>query len=553
MSNKKKKKLKEPKPEKKKIITFKRLLITLLIIVIIAVLTFLSIKFIIPKAKQALGIEPKTNYTYVKYGNGKLPSELAEMLNAAGTAEAKACSEYGTALTIGSRSISYPTMVMAYVDAYGRELAPAYNNYTSYGYFPNNFPIQMYPEYVDYSDDTTWSEYLINEAADYLAKDFYLFDEALESGYRADDSTIESIINQYESINDYAGNYDNGVQGLLEENYAEGLTYEAYAGYIIMQAFAESYSDSLQDELSEEVTKEEVEEHIKGNEQNYQVFYGYIYPITGGSEGYENVKTKDEFFSFAKKDQNNEDYDAESNTLAAYTKYETVSKAYGDIVADYVFSSDRKAEEVSYVYNGKYTFLVYIKEPAHYETSVSCVFYYQFYSSTDEDTMAAEKETYTEIYNDWVAAGATKEGLISICESNPTSYDTFPFGETDMRVNKFHFYVDAWLRDPSRKEGDHEIFYLENNVAMVYFEKVNSDDYDYLETGKEEVAEEKIDEEYSSVSDELYATTLNEDLLSNLYSDAHDPINALVGVVTGSTTSSNTTSADDTESVETTE
>ena len=533
----KNKKIREPKPEKKRIITPKRVLIVLLVAVCVAALSFLSVKFIIPKAKQALGIEPKTNYTYVKYGKGKLPSELVEMLNAAGTAEDNACTQYGTALTIGNREISYPTMVMAYIDVYNRELLPAYENYTNYGYFPDNFPIQMYPEYLDYSDDTTWSEHLINEASDYLAQHFYLFDKALEEGYRADDSTIETIINQYESINDYASNYDNGVQGLLEANYAEGVTYESYAGYIIMQLFAESYSESLKTDLSQEVTESEVESHIKGNEINYQVFCGYIYPITGGSEGYDKVTTKDEFFSFAIKDQGDEDYDAENGTLAYYTSYETVSKAYGDIVANYVFSSDRKAGEVGYVDNGKYTFLVYVDEPAHFETSVSCVFYYQFYSSTDESTVATEKETYAKTYDEWVAAGATKEGLISICDSNTAAYDSFPYGETDMRVNSFHVDIDKWLRDPSRKEGDYKIFYLDNNVAIVYFEKVNSDDYDYLETCKDEIAEEKFDEKYSCEGDKLYTTTLNEDMLSDIYSDAHDPINNLVGIVLGTTSS----------------
>jgi hypothetical protein len=537
----KEKKVREPKSEKKRIITFKRVIIVLLIAACVAALSFISIKFIIPKAKQALDIEPETNYTYVKYGKGKLPSELADMLKAAGTAEKSACDKYGTALTIGNRSISYPTMVMAYIDAYNREFLPAYENYSNYGYFPDNFPIQMYPEYVDYSDDTTWSEYLINEASNYLAQHFYLFDKALEEGYMADDSTIENIINQYESLNDYASGYDNGVQGLLEANYAEGVTYESYAGYLIMQLFAESYSESVKDDLSEEITESEIEDHIEGNEINYQVFCGYIYPITGGSEGYDKVTTKDEFFSFAIKDQGDEDYDAENGTLAYYTSYETVSKAYGDIVADYVFSADRKAGEIGYVDNGKYVFLVCVDEPTHFETSVSCVFYYQFYSSTDEDTMATEKEEYTKTYDEWVAAGATKDGLISICDSNPTTYDSFPYGETNMRVNTFHVDVDKWLRDPSRKEGDYKIFYLENNVAIAYFEKSNPDDYDYFETGKEEIAEEKFDEEYSCEGNELYTTTLNEDMLSDIYSDAHDPINNLVGVVLGTNTSSTAT------------
>ncbi len=537
----KEKKVREPKSERKRIITFKRVVIVLLIAACVAALSFVSIKFIIPKAKQTLGIEPETSYTYVKYGKGKLPSELADMLKAAGTAEKSACDEYGTALTIGNRSISYPTMVMAYIDAYNRELLPAYENYSNYGYFPDNFPIQMYPEYVDYSDDTTWSEYLINEASNYLAQHFYLFDKALEEGYMADDSTIENIINQYESLNDYASGYDNGVQGLLEANYAEGVTYESYAGYLIMQLFAESYSESVKDDLSEEITESEIEDHIEGNEINYQVFCGYIYPITGGSEGYDKVTTKDEFFSFAIKDQGDEDYDAENGTLAYYTSYETVSKAYGDIVADYVFSADRKAGEIGYVDNGKYVFLVCVDEPTHFETSVSCVFYYQFYSSTDEDTMATEKEEYTKTYDEWVAAGATKDGLISICDSNPTTYDSFPYGETNMRVNTFHVDVDKWLRDPSRKEGDYKIFYLENNVAIAYFEKSNPDDYDYFETGKEEIAEEKFDEEYSCEGKELYTTTLTEDMLSDIYSDAHDPINNLVGVVLGINTSSTVT------------
>ncbi len=537
----KKKIVREPKPEKKRLITAKRAVIVLLIAACVTTLSFVSIKFIIPKAKQALGIEPETNYTYVKYGKGKLPSELADMLNAAGNAEKSACDKYGTALTIGSRPISYPTMVMAYIDAYNRELLPAYEDYSNYGYFPDNFPIQMYPEYVDYSDDTTWSEYLINEASNYLAQHFYLFDKALEEGYMADDSIIENIINQYESLNDYAASYDNGVQGLLETNYAEGVTYESYAGYLIMQLFAESYSQSIKDDLSQKVTKVEIENHIEGNEINYQVFCGYIYPITGGSKNYDSVTTKDEFFSFVKKDQGDEDYDAESGTLAYYTSYETLSKAYGDIVANYVFSADRKAGEISYVDNGKYVFLICLDEPAHFETSVSCVFYYQFYSSTDEDNIATEKEKYTKTYDNWVASGATKEGLVSICDLNTTVYDSFPYGETNMRVNSFHVDIDKWLRDPSRKEGDYKIFYLENNVAIAYFEKNNHDDYDYFETGKEEIAEEKFDKDYSCEGNELYTTALNEDMLFDIYSDAHDPINNLVGVVLGTTTTSSST------------
>lgn len=537
MSKSKKKNNRANKPEKKRIITQKRVNIAILVIIAVAIITSLFVKYAVPRIKDAVshneGAQLDNNYEFVKYGKGEIPSDFAKILKSAEADEAAACKEYGTVLTIGDRKISYSTLLMYYVDKYNYHLGIAAEDISRYGYSTEDFALQYYPEFKDITEEKNWAEQLTEEVCEETAQNYYLFDMALKEKFKPTEKEIRSILSRYESIRSQIVASGASAEALLEKNYTKGVTMDIYCANQIIIGYAECYKSHLQQDISKKIRDKDLKEYINGKESDYQVFCGRIYPLTGNTD-IKDVKTEEDLLAFAAKDHSNvENYNADESTDATFATYEAVSSAYGPIVADYVFSSDRKAGEISTVTNEVYSFLVYVEKPAYFETSVSCVLYFKTFSSEDEETRAAQEQEIKDYYNEWVQNEADKNALKQQCDSNPNEYDNLPYGDIEMRVNSFDTVVDYWLRDPARKRGDHEIFVLDNVVAIVYYEKTNSNDFDWEETVKNEIADEKISTDYSYSGSVDYTVNIDKEKISKVYSAAHGPINNLVGLVIG--------------------
>lgn len=535
MSKSKKKNNRANKPEKKRIITQKRVNIAILVVIAVAIITSLFVKYAVPRIKDAVshneGAQLDNNYEFVKYGKGEIPSDFAKILKSAEADEAAACKEYGTVLTIGDRKISYSTLLMYYVDKYNSHLVDASEDEKKFGYSTENFAYNMYPEFINRSKDQNWAEYITDEIVEDIAWDYFLFDKALEENFKPSDSEIEEIQELFISTRNLIMTSGESVEEILERNYTKGATLDIYCAKQIIIGYAECYLSHLKEDVAKDLNDKDLQDELNNNEKNYQVFCGRIYPISGDNTDAVGIENEEDYLAFVASDiGDNDKNNADKATEARFATYNIVSNAYGNTVADYIFSPDRKSGEISTVDNGKYTFLVYVDRPAYFENSVSCVLYYQFYTGSDEETKNKDINDMKDYYQEWEKEGAAKDQLIRHCIAHPANYSMLPFGETNMRVNSFYADVDAWLRKPERKEGDHELFIFENMIAIVYFEKNNTEDFDWMQEISENIAQSIIEEKFSDEKNNNYPVTIAEDKLQNIYTDAHKPIENLVSI-----------------------
>lgn len=543
MSQKKQKISKEEKALAKRKKDNKRFFIILGVAIFVIAAAVIVTAVILPKMKAPRVIDDpdfKSEFEYVTYGNGILPREFAEIIGQAELDEAEACKQTGVAFTCGKREISRDSMVMYYIDAYTRHVMKASTDISIYGHYTEKMSFEMYPEFNKYTDDVTYGQQMLMEAEQNLAQNYYLFDKAIDDGFAISDLEIHTIKDDYESIVKYASTNNTDIKAMIKKNYnTDYVTMEMYSAMRIIETYANAYEKKMKAEETEKVSNSEVNKRLKGNERDYQVFKGRIFPFDEEIPDYSSVKDNDSFIAYLKGIYG--DYDElDIKSDASYVTYAKLKELYGEKVADFVFSPERKAGEVADIDNGAKKFLIYIEKPAYFETGVQCVLVYNLYQTEAGEERENEMKMFQEEYNNWVSNGAKKSDLLKIdLASFATTTDAIPTGYISQRVNSLNTYVDQWLRDPVRKEGDHAIFFLNSSVVYLYFEKVNKDDYDYIATIKEEIAKENFDLHYSYKLDKKYPVKYVElfppldtevyegTLEKEIFDTAHDPVNAL--------------------------
>ena len=453
-------------------------------------------------------VSEESSFEYVPYGEGELPEAFAEILNNAKTDSAAACKKYGVGMTVGKTDYSVPEMTIVYRDYYSEVKGEADRQKTQYGYNAMGFPYNADPASKEHPDGGTWEDYFFDATKDRIRSDAYYSDLALRNGYRMNDREINSVNHSFENLELYADYYEGGMDQIAEESYTEGATYNMFRARQILHKLAVSYRNKLIDEKKEDVSLSEIKSEYKGRELEFKRFFGRIYPISNGTD-FSSCRTEEEFLELAAKDNKTDSFDPDASTSVYYVSYRDVELVYNTKIADYVFSDERKAGEISTVNNGYYDFAVYIDEPARQETTVSAVVFFSKCDGSSGNSVEYEENLFTSSYDKWVENGGTKEIILGLCDT----YDEFlidaPYGEITVSCGDLPREIESWLRDSSRKKGDHEKFFVDCLGYMVYFEKVNKDDYECYNIISRELATKEIDDVYMEDSETDYKMTVN--------------------------------------------
>ena len=449
-----------------------------------------------------------SSFEYVPYGEGEIPEVFSDILNNAKTDSENACKKYGVGMTVGNTNYSVPEMVMVYRDCYTEVKAEADSKKTQYGYNVMNFPYNVNPASKEHPDGGTWEDYFFDATKAQIRSDAYYSDLALRNGYRMSDREIKSVNKSFEDLETYAEYYEGSMDQVAEESYTEGTTYNMFRARQILHALAVSYRKKLIEEKKEDLSQSEIKSEYKDRELEFKRFFGRIYPIVHGTD-FSSCKTEEEFLKLAAKDSQIDSFDPEEVTSAFYVSYRDIELVYNSKVADYAFSDERKAGEISTVNNGHYDFAVYIEEPARPETTVSATVFFSVFDSTTDDTAEKDENQFTALYDEWIESGGTKDALLSLCDTYDEYFVDAPYGEINVNCGDLPREVESWLKDSSRKKGDHEKFIVSGIGYMVYFEKVNKNDYEWYTVISEELAAKDIDAVYAEESASGYKMTVN--------------------------------------------
>ncbi len=467
--------------------------------------------------------EPNTNksqYTFVDYKGTKMPVEFIEVLNQAAIDSKEAGKEYGVAVTIGDREISMPEFEMYYYDEYHVQLSTVNSAINEKGYNGTGFDPSKLPDEQKYPVDTsmTWADVLTVNAINQMTATFEGFDQAIKEGIEFSVMEISSTISHYERIESYATSAGVTPDEKLAEVYTQGLTYKMFCAKEIMLAYAEKYNSLKREELQNGYTDRQLDAELKENRDDYTRIIGRVYPIEGDYVASEvnAIKSEKDFINYANGNYPGGKYNAEIRTACNYTDKETISSVFGDEVADWMFSEDRVAGEITVVETQLYPYLVYVKEPAFLCTSREIISYDAPYYTDYDDAAKQNAKAEAEAFNQkWEESDKSEQTFRNMCKEASST------GENAVYSNYYYYSVTDWIYDKSRKKGDYKYFDTEEGCFLIYYLGENSDDYEWMSTARTKLANQDFQNLYDSIVTSDYPSKQNSGVIKKAQSRAN--------------------------------
>ncbi|MGN0572757.1 MAG: hypothetical protein ACI4IX_02340 [Acutalibacteraceae bacterium] len=467
--------------------------------------------------------EPNTNksqYTYADYKGAKMPVEFVEILNQAAIDSKAAGKKYGVAVTIGDREVSMPEFEMYYYDEFHVQLNDVNNAISEKGYNGTGFDTSKLPDEQKYPADTsmTWADVFTVNIINQMTATFEGFDQALKEGIDFSAIEIAATITHYERIKSYASSRGVTPDERLADVYAPGLTYNMFCAKEIMVAYAEKYYSVKHEKLENSYTQQQLDAELKENRDDYTRIIGRVYPIEGDYVASEvnAIRSEKDFINYANNNYPGGEYNAEVVTSCNYSDKETISTVFGDEVADWMFSEDRVAGEITVIETQFYAYVVYIKKPAFLSTSREIISYdAPYYSDYDDDAKQNAKEEAEAFNQKWEESDKSEQTFRKLCSDAGAS------GECAVFSTYYYYQVTDWIYDESRKKGDYKYFDTEEGCYLIYYLGENTDDYEWPFTARTKLAKEDYQNLYDEIVKSDYPSKENSSVIKKAQSRAN--------------------------------
>ncbi len=429
----------------------------------------------------------------------KMPNEFKNIIVGAYKDSAAAQSKQGKAFAFGSTEISVPEAVMYYYDEYCTSYAATYNQA---GSDPKDIAktsmMDLYtrPEDQKNKDGVNWSEVLSENSINRIRDSYIFYREALETGCTISARRAQEIYSSYSRVLDYAESKRITPDQMCEDTYSKGLTYNMFAFREIRDAYAAAYQTAEKEKFVAAVDMAAAEKEYNEKSKYYDCVDIRLYTMLKGDRSLadlngelsRNIQSEADFLEYAaiNGEEGNANYDPDAHTNCFMRSYNFFSEYYGADIAEWCFEPGRKTGDVAVVEGPIYYCLLYCNKPAYKTYSAQvyhCYFpYNEYYTAAESQQEYDDAKALAEsVYNDWVKNGATTEEFANVANLNPgsTIADENGFVEKYTAGSRF-VYVDNWIYDNERKEGDHTLIETDSGFEMLYFVKINTDDPDWF-------------------------------------------------------------------------
>lgn len=462
-----------------------------------------------------------SSFTYVNYRGVNMPKEIADILNQAEADNAEACKNQGIALVIGEHQISTPRFELYYYEESIFTIAKLINQVQeNNGQNNTGYDFEKAPADQEYGgkDYETWADKFTDDAINSLTFALVNFDRALEAGTQLTDTQFRTIIEGYESIPAYAEEDGITPNEYIANICGEGATYEMYAAMIIIQEYANTFDADELDRVAERVTEEDLEKEKAKNPTSYLLASATLYPIEGDydEETVNSINTKQEILNYAAERATSENYDAASETNYAWVSYQGFADTFGEAIAEWVFSSERKVGDVAVVQGTVFPCLICIDELPFASNSVEAiVFSSLFDEDITEEVVKSVQEEVEGFKKDWENGnfGSADEAGLEYAINN------VGVGERlTLRIGDYAFNADEWLHDPARKYGDTTVITTQDGVYFFFFVKSNTEDLDWKYVVRYNLAQQRHNDTTEElINTEYKVTARNEVALAKAY------------------------------------
>ena len=464
------------------------------------------------------------------------------------------------AATVGDHDIDSVELSYYYIDYINN----FYSNYSSYISYFLDTTAPLDEQQCSFSDEGTWADYFLEEAAYSAASTYALYDAAVAAGHtmtEEEEAQIESsITTAYVYAVMYYGYSD--LDSYLAAMYGTGADEESYREYLTVSALASSYYNAYTASLSyteDEIRAADAADPLAYNSYDYSYYYIAASDfLTGGTTDAEgNITYSDEETAAARAAAeeaaqsllietitttelfdmgialiNDDDtsftcegYSYSSLLSVAQEWIADESRVEGDknyfaytthTHADGETHSDDEDTSAYDVVKGYYVVLyhgcndntteminvrhVLVTEGGTLDTTTG------LYTYTDD--MAAAKAKAEELLAEWQAGDATEDSFAELANSNSSDTGSNTTGGLyeDVYPGQMVTNFNDWCFDASRKAGDTGIVQSDYGYHIMYFVGGTGMTYrDYM-----------IEEDLSSADITEWYTAITEGVTSEL-------------------------------------
>lgn len=393
-------------------------------------------------------------------------------------------------LTVFQMSATYRFMKAVEVDGteysvaeynwlYTNSVYEVYNSYyQNYGelalYFFNpqgNLEEQIY----DQETGKTWAENMAEYTDNTFVEMTKLYDEGKAAGFELDESYLETIDNEWASLEEVAKSSGFNANDYAEMNYGRGVNEkvfrEMYERYYFAFAYAEHYSGSL------EFTSEDIDAHYSENKESFdRISYNVFFASGAAEEGEDADAAMADAKAEAEKAFANSDE-------AEFTEYNnSLISETNPLYMEWLSDSARKAGDKELFESESGYYVVEFVEVCdlHYNTvNVRHI----LVPPTDTANEMAWQEALkkAEEYDaEWKALGGSEDNFAEVAASRSADSSSIYGGLIEniakgVTVPEF----DAWSFDPARKAGDTEIIKTDYGYHVMYFSGVGEEFYTF--------------------------------------------------------------------------
>lgn len=426
-----------------------------------------------------------------EYKGCAMPEKYAGIMAQADEDSIAACKKYGEAMKIGSRSLSVPEYVFKYYRTEVNLFMEAMSSVqTKGGNYTGFDPMKRAEEQQSIADKKMWNEKIDEVIGDYYGRLYCVFDMALADGYYPDDGLIRYLENELSEIEASAKERDMTPDELMAETYSEGFTYAMFVAEEIIVNYCDGYESSTKQALADGYSDEEIRAIYDADPLSRKQVNMKIYTVENESnvEEAKAVKTLDAFYALAKKDKGIEGYDPENATECYCFDKQVLSDMFGEAVAEWAFSPDRRQGEFGFAQGAIYPCVMYMTELPK-ETHSSTVLIYNI--TADGFDTAEELHEYSESENKKLLEGGLTpdEFREYIGMAGQDSADR------EVYTNQFEVLADRWVHSPERKPGDTYILKGDMGDSIICFVKDNPERTNWNASIRKNKAQEEKDSE----------------------------------------------------------
>ena len=399
------------------------------------------------------------------------------------------------ALDVGEDKV-YPQEVnFYYVNSY-MNFINSYGDYLSYMGLDKSKPLKS----QKYSDDKTWHDYFLDQAANSVQQIKMLVHDAQAKGVVLDDASKEQIDASVKSIESSASGSNSNSEAYLASYYGKGMTLDEYKRILGETLLAQQYGKQVRD--SYKYSDKDMSTYYEANKKDFDVvdyrsFFFSSAPTTDKpTEGdtaaakaaakskadimASSVTDEKAFIELCKQnapDEQKDSYNDDAASLQEGAAYADISSS-APTIADWLFDTARVGGDTTVLEteNGYYVLYMKARYRNDYNTANVRHILVKYELAQDAKEPNAEQKTAAKteaesILKEWKDGAATEDSFGKLATERTDDTGSASNGGLYEDVHKGQMVApfENWAFDPSRKTGDTGIVETTYGYHVMYY------------------------------------------------------------------------------------